>query len=485
MSSSGRREAALSAAFAFLPLLIDWLYKAVIRPRPFWAFYYDPETIYLYDGLRLLRGQTPVNTDNPATVVQLLSAAILAPLAHTPFVIDTFRSAAYVVALALNAAAVYLLMRTVLRDTPELVRIAAVWGFLAFPAVLEYNTVWSPDTLYLAVGSVGLAAAWAYFGGPTARTAAAFGAAAGFCIALKFTFLVWIVAMLASFAVMKAWRHAAIAFAACAGGFVLTTSPVITRYPVMFRLIIRMFLHRGAYGSAAETSIATPSEIAAGVARFVTVFWAWHLWAALVIASTIVLLLRRRLDRSRLALTVFALVAFVLPYIAASRQISPRYVIPAGLATILLVGIVAAEMPLVRLHQLVALLFATAVLGVMWRIDVMTHDLRNENAARLNAAVQFVIGTRGGHDPVVVYSWRFPAPAYALRILAPDEDFLRQIEQRFPREGDYSPLSKMRLPSGASRWDLFVIAPVDLAASPAAGGVLVARVGDFLVMRRR
>ena len=118
--------------------------QAVIRPRPFWAFYYDPETIYLYDGLRLLRGQTPVNTDNPATVVQLLSAAILAPLAHTPFVIDTFRSAAYVVALALNAAAVYLLMRTVLRDTPELVRIAAVWGFLAFPAVLEYNTVWSP-----------------------------------------------------------------------------------------------------------------------------------------------------------------------------------------------------------------------------------------------------------------------------------------------------------------------------------------------------
>lgn len=102
---------------------------------------------------------------------------------------------------------------------------------------------------------------------------------------------------------------------------------------------------------------------------------------------------RRRLDRSRLALTVFALVAFVLPYIAASRQISPRYVIPAGLATILLLGIVAAEMPLVRLHQLVALLFATAVLGVMWRIDVMTHDLRNENASRLNAAVQFVIGT--------------------------------------------------------------------------------------------
>jgi hypothetical protein len=284
---------------------------------------------------------------------------------------------------------------------------------------------------------------------------------------------------------MKAWRHAAIALGACAGGFVLTTAPVISRYPAMFGLVVRLFFHRGAYGSTAETSVPTPHELAASVARFVTAFWAWHLWAGLVFALTIILLLRRRLDRSRLALTVFALLAIALPYLAAARHLTPRYVIPGGVASILLVGIIAAEMPLTRPQQLVALLCATAVLGVIWRADLMTHDLRNENAARLNAAVRFVVGTQAVYNPVVVYSWRFPAPAYALRVLAPDEDFLRHIERRFPREGDYAPWSKMRLPAGLSRWDFFVIAPQDLPGSPAADGVLVARAGGFLVMRRR
>lgn len=486
MSSPSRREAALSAALAFLPLLLDWLYKALIHPRPFWAFYYDPETIYLYDGLRLLRGQIPVNTDNPATAVQLVSALILAPLPRSPFAIDAFRSAGYVVALVLNAAAIYLLMRTVLRETPPLVRIAAIWGFLAFPAVLEYNTVWSPDTLYLAAGSIGLAGAWTYFRAPSLRHATLFGAAVGFCIALKFTFLVWIAAMLVAFALLKAWRDAVTALAACACAFVVTTAPVITRYPVMFRLITRMFLHRGAYGSVLETSVATPAEIVAGVARFVTAFWAWHVWALILIVVTLVVAIRGRIGRSGWALIVFALIAFLLPYVAASRQMSPRYVIPAGLVSILLVAIAGAEMKMTRPQQLVAVAAATAVLGVMWRADVNTHDLRNQNAVRLNAAVRWVIGARGVHDPVVVYSWRFPAPAYALRVLAPDDDCLRVIERRFPREGDYNPFSKrLRLPANAARWDFFVIAPQDVAASPAADAVLVARVGNFLVMRRR
>jgi hypothetical protein len=486
--SSDRGEAALGAGFAVLPLAIDWAYKAVVHPRPFWAFYYDPEAIYFYDGLRLLRGETPVNVDNPATLVQLLSAAILAPLRRSPFAVDAFRNAAYVVALALSALGVFVLMRTVLRDAPILLRLAAVWSYLSFPAVLEYNTVWSPDMLYLAVGSVGLAAAWAYFRRRSTRRAALFGAAIGFCVALKFTFLVWIVAMLLAIALLRAWSEMAAAVAGCVAGFVVTTLPVVNRYPDMARFLAKLFLHRGAYGNAPEASLPGAPEIARGVARFVTAFWPWHLWtAAFLIAALVVLVMRgRSIATERRSELVFILAAFVLPYVAAARQISPRYVIPSGLAAVALIGIAATTFRWPRALQYTAFGAIAFVLATTWRGNIAAHDARIVNATRLQAAVRWVIGTRGVADPVIVYSWRFPSPSYALRVLAPEDDFLREIERSFPREGDYNPFwRKLRLPAGSTGWDFFVIAPEDLAASPAAGAVRVAQVGNYLVMRGR
>jgi hypothetical protein len=47
-------------ALGVLPLLVDWIYKALVHPRPFWAFYFDPELIYVQEGLRLLSGRAPV-----------------------------------------------------------------------------------------------------------------------------------------------------------------------------------------------------------------------------------------------------------------------------------------------------------------------------------------------------------------------------------------------------------------------------------------
>ncbi len=486
--SSVRRGAALSAGLAIFPLVLDWLYKAVVHPRPFWAFYYDPETIYFYDGLRLLRGEAPMNVDNPATIVQLLSAAVLAPLGRTPFAIDAFRSAAYVVALVLSAGGAFLLMRTVLRGAPMLVQVAAAWTFLSFPAVLEYNTVWSPDTLYLAIGSVGLAGAWAYFQRPGIRGAVLFGMAIGFCVALKFTFLSWVAAMILAIALMRAWLDIGAATAGCAAGFVLTTLPVISRYPEMARFVARLFLHRGAYGSAPEISMPTVPEVARGILRFVTAFWMWHAWVAVIVIALVVLLVSRwrRSDASNRAYFVFALAAFTLPYVAAGRQITPRYVIPAGLAAIVMIGAVAAEFAWHRALQLSAVAAAAIILGLALQKDVAVHDARIANATRLEAAVRWVIGTRKVGDPVVVYSWRFPAPSYALRVLASDEASLRNIENIFPRQGDYNPfLTRLRLPVGAPGWDFFVIAPEDLSASPAAAGVRVAQVGNYLVMSRR
>ena len=50
--------------------------KLLLRPRPFWVHYYDPEVIYFIQGLHLLRGEVPTNIDHPGTPLQLLSALL-------------------------------------------------------------------------------------------------------------------------------------------------------------------------------------------------------------------------------------------------------------------------------------------------------------------------------------------------------------------------------------------------------------------------
>lgn len=105
--SSPRRP--LVIALGVLPLLIDWVYKVVLHPRPFWAFVYDPEAIYVSEGLRLLSGRAPVNADNPGTPVQLLSAAIELFVGRLPQNTDAIRLCGYVVALLFAVGAAVLL----------------------------------------------------------------------------------------------------------------------------------------------------------------------------------------------------------------------------------------------------------------------------------------------------------------------------------------------------------------------------------------
>lgn len=50
-----------TAALALLPVVGLWVWKVFLRPRPFWVHYFDPDTSYFYEGLRILSGSSPLN----------------------------------------------------------------------------------------------------------------------------------------------------------------------------------------------------------------------------------------------------------------------------------------------------------------------------------------------------------------------------------------------------------------------------------------
>ena len=103
---------------ALAPITGEWIYKVFINPRPFWVFYYDPETIYFYSGLELLNGQIPNNVDNPGTPVQLISAGLLTLIGRNPMNFDCFRVSAYVFSQILMILTCWVLLKTLLLRLP-------------------------------------------------------------------------------------------------------------------------------------------------------------------------------------------------------------------------------------------------------------------------------------------------------------------------------------------------------------------------------
>ncbi|HET9767843.1 MAG TPA: hypothetical protein VFS60_13390, partial [Thermoanaerobaculia bacterium] len=112
-AAAGREAAAESSAVeprvvrdlvvliaAFLPAVGAAVLKVFVEPRPFWVYFYDPETFYFHDGLRILTGRAPLDFTNPGTPLQLVSAAIAALTGTSPDDFDRFRVTAYCVAWA-------------------------------------------------------------------------------------------------------------------------------------------------------------------------------------------------------------------------------------------------------------------------------------------------------------------------------------------------------------------------------------------------
>lgn len=450
----------VAAVVALAPIFASWLLKSRVWPRPFWIFYYDPETIYFYSGLSLLRGRMPENVDNPGTPLQMISAAVAAVTGATPLRYEQFFAAAQIVGLLLGLVGALAIFYGVMNDAPPLARVAAVWAYLLAPAALERLDIWGPEILYLPIGACALALFRLWLGSPSAGKAMAAGAVVGFGIATKFTFLIWAPALVLAMLSARRVRHAGLAAAGVGVGFLCGTVPVAREYGSMFRRLL--------YLSGAQHADQTwPVLLATSTA--------WQAFLALM-----VLLAAWHFRRPQLPLAVFAVLLFAFGVLAGARNPNFRYLLPSAFAVVALFAIAAASPRFTVTAQVVVLAVTAVLFGRAIAGDVRAHREKTADGLALRSEIASVLP----NDAVTIYGWRAPVPSFALRVMTSDARDLSDVSRRYPREGHLSPWNGVVfLPTGACRWDYLVLQDEDLRRIPRGSYDIVTRVGGYAVAR--
>lgn len=487
------------------PLVLLWVCKVVIEPRPFYVGYYDPEVVYFYNSVDWLDGHTPNHVDHPGTPVQMIGAAIAAITGKSPFDFDRFRLCAYSVAGILSFIAVLALLKTVLARLPWTFQVAAIWSFFLTPAALEYLNIWCPEILYFPFGVLALIAVWALFRTKPAFTRALLaGGALGLCCALKFLFLPLVCALLVSILFWKGWPHmreweAALAsLLGVAAGFVGGTAIVISEYPRMFAWLFLLGTTEGAYASG-EIGLPAWNDLLQGVSRLWTKGWLMYAFLLAWILIYIVFVLRGRKDAATFSqklparpLLIFSVTGFVLLHILVLRQPDPSYLLPGGLCVLLLVyslyqGVIPCGAKSMRriggsVFVLVAVLLLVRVATVWRGHQDMLRDAENLRSG-FARVLEEEAATLGLENPVTLYTFNFPQPSIALRTRARFRTRLREIESVFPYEGDYVPWYKfVYLPESAGTWHFLIIHRKYLEGFPQPVTAPLYRQGDYLLV---
>lgn len=460
MSSARSRN--LTAAAALLPVVALWLWKVVIRPRPYWAHYFDPETSYFYEGLRILAGGSPFNVDNPGTPVQLASALLALFTGTSPLTYPAFIVAAHASGLALSIGGAFLLVHTLLRDAPPAIAVTAIWTWFLSPQALEYQLVWSPEMFFFGFGCVGLVAIARALESDDAKRDLLAGAAIGLLIATKFVFLAWLVAFCAAaFSV----RRALLAIGGAVASFVAITAVAFPRYPAMLSWLVKLATSSGMHGRGAK-GLPQLSEVLSGYAQTILTSKGWMLWLAIVIACG-VLAYRRGAKR----IVVFAALASALVAGMAMRAPAFRYLMPIVLCAVLVIAVT-------RWRPAILCIVAGLLLAKAIARDASDHRTRIDSLVSLRAEVERVLP-----PGVIVYGWRFSTPSFALRINATNDAQRNAIAARFPREGHFNDWTRqLFLPPGARGWDALVIDGSLLHTFPQPVGRTHARVGPYRIV---
>jgi hypothetical protein len=447
----------LSAAIALLPIVLEWIWKTVIHPQPWWLHYYDPETSYFYEGLRIASGQSPFNVDNPATPLQLFSAAFSLMLGPSPLTYPRFIVAVHVFGLLLTIAGAFLLVHTLLRDAPPMLAVTAIWTWFMAPQALEYQLVWCGEILFFGFGAVALASVAGSLTNPIDRRRDLLaGATIGLLISVKFVFVAWIAALcIAYFAAReRPIYRSAVATGSAVAAFFTATAVAWPRYPAMAHWLARLAFNSGYYGNG-RRALPRLSDVISNYARVVLTSKGWMVWLAVVVICAVATWLRGpRLARP---VIVFAAAASGAVVVMAMRSPAFRYLFPVALCAVLVFAVSAPLLKTRRRETAALALFAALLLGKAIAGDMRDHTSRIESLLPLHDKVTATVAGLAPNG-VVVYGWRFPTPSFGLRINATNYAQLGEIERRYPREGHYNDwFRRVLLPAGATHWDVLVI----------------------------
>lgn len=469
---SGQVAAVLG--LALFPVLWVFVVTVMVEPRPFWAYLYDPETIHFYDSIRLRLGQPPENVDSPATPLHLLGALLVWVLDASVADLDAFRKVGYTCAfLATVAVAGYAARRWHCAGLGLPALLAGGAWYWTSPHALESVPVWAPELWYLPAGLLGSIALERFWRDPTAPRSWLLGMfVLGGLLALKITFLPWIVAWLGVYLLFRdregdrvpAWAAAALLLVGSLAAFLLWTAPAASRWETMLARHGQLLANTGEYGSGPPgfESMATLLE------RATTAILSAKRWYLLLAVATVLVWVEWRKNASLAGAAkdpirrqwAWALLSLGISLLSLFRSENARYQLPGHLAMVpavaSAVGALGRRNP--RGAWGVALaIWASAFLQAHWTIS--NHRMRIQQAASERIVLETSVQELLSRDPqrAVLLGFRVPLPALALRIAAADPQFLREVERLYPRQGHVDWTGQIHPPEGFPSWSCLVM----------------------------
>jgi hypothetical protein len=486
----------LAILLALVPIVLAWLQKEFLSPRPFWSFYYDPELIYFHGGRSFVLGHLPENLDNPGVPLDVVSALVVAIAGSNPEAISHFLLLAHIAVFVISAASLAFAARTIFGNSDWKIQVAGVWIFYCCAQSLEYINVLSPEAMFAALGGLFTIALWrCAVNGLSRRSILLAALMLGLACSLKFTFLPLAVSLLLALLVTSpsvsiAARELGLAMLGLSGGLLLGILPAIGGYDRIFSLLARMATHGGKYGVGAP-EVPAISDVVARVIDAIMSAKSWYVLIASLCALIALGAYRehrsgRALPRGIRFVVVFALLGIALTHAVLLRPAGLRYLLPAAFCGILLLAAAAQLRPLKGDRRVQWLLFGTValLLGRHISSDATTHRnrIRDELATQesIAKALHAVVTVP---QPIVVYGFGAPMPSIALRMETGDENFQRQVDLLYPREGHVLSEGMIRLPAGLDHWDAAVVQVQDVAPNPRFRTArIAARAGVFAVL---
>jgi len=232
--------------------------------QPFYQFDYDPNYVYLLNGLLLIQGHSPGHYDHPGTPVQMLAGLVIlfrwlvtrltdpndggivrSVLAEPEIYLATISKTFLALAALAN---VYLGHRIQRASGRICYGLMAQLGplLLGEQMINLFNLSAEPGLFIVAILLMAVLADSMFRGQrATARTALAAGALCGVGIAVKVTFL----PMLAMLLLLADRRNLVLAAVAAVATFLICVSPVIPVLQESLQFYARIATHTGGYGS--------------------------------------------------------------------------------------------------------------------------------------------------------------------------------------------------------------------------------------------
>lgn len=468
---TGKHDSLIITAIGLLPLVIYWITIEWVVSPPFWQFFHHWELTMYYTSVDLADGLPVHIASNPGTPVQLLGYLIVKLIGTEPQNYPEFLRWAHSLTLVLCLASGLLIQRIVSQGKNQGLSLACIWFYFSSVTALTYLNVWAAETLYLPMALLFIYSFIRMLETSRRLWVLAAGLALGGLISLKFNFIAWlpafyIVILTNPRPYSELCRSLFMSTLGLVTAFLAITAPVRDQYEYMISLLFGWTFTDGISGPGTQAAI-TPRNVGENWFQFMTEFWPWLI--IIVGALLLMLLYYRKSDARRLpppvnkAILFFA-VATLASLATVSRFYAARYMLPVGLAGLLLLVVIVRTLPkrLSTRFQITASALAFAMLVVAIHSAIQSTARHVQDIKSVHAGLQDKLdqltAEMSTKQPLIIYGWPIPHPVAAMRHQPYYEQHQRALDELYPNTGTHVPWRDyVRVPPDSGEWRLAVI----------------------------